>query len=851
MNLSFSLDALSFAIGFITASLFWWLVGRGRPLVAEINQNRTKQRDEAQTQHVSGVEENYRRATFRQAQGMHLAAPLFALEEIVLEPRLLAPLPRIEPGGPISHEDIVTQTLPYLPGWPELAAIYNAPTLTIPQALSGGSNVVLIGQPGVGKTVALAYLASLSANRSEELGSLKEHIPFLVHVADLKLPVNDPKKALEPLVERVLENTPIFDRGRIPDFVENAFRSGRALLLVDGYDELTAEGQQIISNYLKTLLQAYSKTRIVITGAPEYLDGLIGLDFVPLSIAAWNKIDIQQFIQKWGELWTRLVAVETWAQSSQQVDPILLNTWLSTDNHKLSPLELTLKIWAGYAGDSLGPHVLDAVSAHIRRLSPNNTPPAALETLAMQVVINGQPVFDLHSAREWVKSFEPPEETIETQEEEQPPSSDDAEANESEEKGTKKEKKTKVVAPMPSAGLLGKVASTGLLTSHPDNKMRFVHPVICGYLAGRALAGYNAAEMLLNQPDWSGKYLAIHYLSVNTDIGKFVKSMLEWSRSPIQRPLISASRWLRDAPRDAPWRGKIMAALARLLQTEGLPSALRGQALAAFVASDDPAVTTLFRQMVGALSFEVVKLAALGCGAMRDIKSIELLESILHTPNAPARRAACLALVAIGTNDALEIVARTLLNADEELRQAAAEALANDPGEGHAMLKDGATLSDILVRRAVVYGLARLNDSWAIELLQKMQVEDDQWLVRNSAGEALEARNLAENPRVPRPLKTPSETPWLIEFAGTQGIGITPGTPATDILVAALKNGNEEERFGTLQYLRKNLTDGAIMGIYHAMYSDNPELREAAYATLWEIGASGYKLPDPTQFGFS
>jgi len=61
----------------------------------------------------------------------------------------------------------------------------------------------------------------------------------------------------------------------------------------------------------------------------------------------------------------------------------------------------------------------------------------------MQVVINGQPVFDLHSAREWVKSFEPPEETIEIQEEEQPPLSDGADANESGEKETKKEKKTK------------------------------------------------------------------------------------------------------------------------------------------------------------------------------------------------------------------------------------------------------------------------------------------------------------------------------------------------------------------------------------------------------------------------
>ena len=50
-------------------------------------------------------------------------------------------------------------------------------------------------------------------------------------------------------------------------------------------------------------------------------------------------------------------------------------------------------------------------------------------------------------------------------------------------------------------------------------------------------------------------------------------------------------------------------------------------------------------------------------------------------------------------------VARALLQGDEELRRAAAEAMANDPIEGHAMLKEGATLPDILLRRAVVHGL--------------------------------------------------------------------------------------------------------------------------------------------------
>ena len=52
----------------------------------------------------------------------------------------------------------------------------------------------------------------------------------------------------------------------------------------------------------------------------------------------------------------------------------------------------------------------NAIASHVRRLAPSNTPLAALETLAMQVVLNSQPVFDPRSAREWVKSFELPDE---------------------------------------------------------------------------------------------------------------------------------------------------------------------------------------------------------------------------------------------------------------------------------------------------------------------------------------------------------------------------------------------------------------------------------------------------------
>jgi HEAT repeat protein len=271
--------------------------------------------------------------------------------------------------------------------------------------------------------------------------------------------------------------------------------------------------------------------------------------------------------------------------------------------------------------------------------------------------------------------------------------------------------------------------------------------------------------------------------------------------------------------------------------------------MAAFALCGDPGAAAFFRQSLQSLSFELIPLAALGSGAIRDIKATELLASTMSAPSLTPRRAACLALVAIGTPTALEEVARALLNGDDDLRRAAAEALANDPQEGHAMLKDGATLTDILVRRAVVYGLARVNEPWATEILQHVQVDDDQWIVRNSATEVLDSKSHPADPRVPRPLAPHSETPWLIEFAGKQGVGISPGVPATDLLIKALKDGNADERLGALAYLRRTPNEGVLKNIYEAVQSDDPELREAAYQTIWELGSGGVFLPNPVQFG--
>jgi len=838
----------SFFLGFISATIFWLLITRARPLWNEMRANIKEKRESAESRKSNTVEENHRRITLRRAQGMHLAAQLFALDEIIQEPLVISPLQNVEPGVPPKFEDVVSQTLPYLPAWPEIAAVYQPQTLTLGQALGGDAHIVIIGQPGVGKTVALAHLASLAANRSDKLGTLSGHVPFLVHVADLRLPIVDPKDALVPLIEAASEHAPLFDIGKLPDFFKHTFKNGNALLLVDGFDEIPAESQQVISEYFKIVLQSYPLTRIVTTGAPEYLDGLITIGFAPLALCAWSKPQTEKFMEQWGQLWSQTVAMEAWTQSGgtgpDQVDPFLLNVWLGADNELLTPLELTLKAWGAYAGDSLGPHILEIIATHIRRIAPANTPLAALETLGMQVVLNSQPIFDPRKARAWVKSFEVSEEKPEGELSEQQTD----EQNGSDTKPLKGKKTEKVVA-TPTSGLLGKMAASGLLITHPNNKMRFTHSIFAGYLAGHALAQYNAEETILSQPDWSGKYLAMRYFAAQGDATKLIQALVESSSLPIHRPLFAAARWLRDTPKNAPWRGKLFSALAAIMQTPGIPLSLRGQAMAAFAASNDPSAATLFRQFSNSMSFELVQLAVLGSGAMRDVKAVGALENVMEAPSLSVRRAACMALVAIGTNESLEVVAQTLLTGDEDIRRAAGEALANDSGEGHSMLRDGTSIKDILLRRAVVYGLGRIHQQWAIDILKKLQVEDDQWVVRNAATEVLDAKAHLSS-LAPSKLRAPSDTPWLVEFAGKQGMGISPGVPATDILLLALNSEDPDARMAALPFLKFTPSEGVITQLYGAMYKDDPELREAAYNTLWEIGLSGIKLPHPSQYGY-
>lgn len=829
-------------IGFILGVVTTILLGRARPLLRQIRENARERREEAQIRRTSGLEDNHRRLTLRRAQGMHLAAQLFALDEILQEPKLVAPPAQVEPGRVSVTEDIVSQTLPYMPEWTQLAAIYRAPTLGLVEAVTGEANVVIVGEAGAGKTVALAHLASLAANSQVQMEAGRDAVPFFYHIADLQIPFDASKDPLTVVINAAAERAPVFDLRRLPEFVKQSFTNGTALLLVDGYDEVEPQTQSDAAAWFKALGEAYPRARIVTTGTPSQLNGLVGLGFHPLALMAWDDRTASKFIRKWGEAWTRNIIPPT----DGSPDPLLLNEWLDMDNTGLTPFELTLKTWSGYAGDSLGSRVLDFIATHVRRIAPAGTPVAALELLAMQVVMTSQPIFDPRKARAWVKQYDVAED--QPGQEAETAVSEGGEPLPPVEPQKTRGKKSKAGVVAPTYGLLSKMVESGLLVSHPNEKMRFLHPLFNGYLAGQAVGSNNADMTLLSQPDWNGRAVTLRYLAARGDASAVADALLKQSDLPLHRQTFMVARWLKDAPKDAKWRAKVFASLMSILQAEGQPLSLRAQALAAFIASGDPGAAALFRQLLTSRSFEVIPLAALGSGALRDRKAIPVLEEVLQAPVSAVRRAACLALVAIGMDKSIEAVARALLQGDDELRRAAAQALANDPAEGYDILREGATLADIMVRRAVIHGLARVEEPWALEMLKRLQVDDDQWAVRNLANQYVEEISMRD-PRVPRRITPPSETPWLIEFAGKQGVGIPRGGPATDILLKALRYGSTEERLAAIPYLKGGANEGIIGALYHGVYGEDPEVREASFLALQELAADGTSLPHPNQFG--
>jgi len=823
-------NQISFIIGFIAGVLGFWLVTKIRPAFPGfIHDIRTRSKSGG-SRIISGNAQRLRQDMLRYAQGLHLASPLFSLDEIIVEPRILAPPLPAEPGQDKPSEDILTVILPYLPDWPELAARYSGKTFPLVTALSGGANLVLTGSPGSGKTTALAHLVCQLVRKEGPAGGLADFLPVYTHVADLFPERDFDQPIVESICEAVHPNTVSLPGSRLENLLKQSFQFGRILLLVDGLDEVDAEFHRGVTRFLSGLLKEYPETRLVVATTPENYSGLVELGLTPLAIAAWDEGQYLTFINKWSRSWYRHIR-PMMEDGTMQIDPRLLNAWQLAENPIISPIDATLKAWAVFAGDVIGPGHLDALESYVWRMTNHlKDSRPGLEDFALQIVASQEIALDLKNARgiETDLDFD-----TETEQEMKAAQKDIIQ------RGKRSTRKLPSVLP--------DLLDNGILVKHREDRLSFSHVLVTAYLASKALADAQLSHFLSNQPDWSGKTLTLLFLAASRESSPELNELLSENGDPLLRGPLSIGRWLHYAPQNTKWRTKVMRFLASELQHSNIPLGLRSRLLCALLLSGDPGVSVLLRQISHTSSEELRQLSALGMGYLLDHQSVTRLGELLSEPENKISQAACFALVKIGNQQAFELLGSALLHGSDDIRRAVAEALALDPLEGVEILKEAAQMDDLLVRRSAVYGLAQVNQAWADEILNTLALEDKEWVVRSAATQIVEQRDEPDI-RIPTAPQNLHEIPWLAAFAGDRGIGIAPGQPAENLLLTALAEGSPEQQQAALECLQRHPNLDALPLLYENIEYGMGDIQEAAFKTLYSFAAQGLDISKPTVY---
>ncbi|CAM5725538.1 ATP-binding protein [Streptomyces badius] len=168
----------------------------------------------------------------------------------------------------------------------------------IDDLLADRPRVLLRGDAGAGKTTLLWWLAAHASARTlgDALAPLNGLVPFAVPLRTLRARGGTfPGPAeLSGAAGLVVDTAPEGWAGRV-------LESGRALLLVDGLDEVPPEEREQAHTWLSQLLARYPETRCVVTVRPLAVeaDWLRSEDFAELRLLPMRNEDIQAFVGSW------------------------------------------------------------------------------------------------------------------------------------------------------------------------------------------------------------------------------------------------------------------------------------------------------------------------------------------------------------------------------------------------------------------------------------------------------------------------------------------------------------------------------------------------------------------------
>jgi len=781
---NFELEKISFFLGFLTATVLWFVISKLRVWLPDIISNVNKYIKNYRSLQTSGLQNAIRNEAFSRAQKNHIAKDLFALNEILIEPELLVQPILFQEDESKYFESEISNLVPFTPDFPFISRNINVPRISITEAIQKNADLVICGASGSGKTVALAHLVSSLAIKNPNCGLSSSKIPFYLDIHDVDINSLSGLSIADLLIKTLGVRLPSITSQKLPNYINDCLQDNLSILIIDGMDDLHPKDFDKIVKFIKATKLAYSNLQIVLTASHLYLGELLQNNFAPLFLSSWSNDQISNFYSRWNNLWKKDI---TKNRTDEDPNSIILN-WCSTNLRPLNPLEFTLFIWGALSGDLSGTMTIDYIQSFIKRFIPSKEL-AGIAGHFAEILLNS-------------KSF-----TFQTPED-----------------------KNEIYA---------RFFQSELVQVTANGKFKFIHSIFVAYLA--SLLSKENIQITLNDDDfrWSPYHNFLAILSAKTQEPGWISPLISEFSPYFPSNFLFISDWLKLSNQNLSWKNNYKKQLIKLIQDSKSKINMKIRAMAAMVLSFDSSLPAFIRQLLSQNNdqYKILALFAIGC-ANRDSSFTADLISLSQKSTSTIQKYVSIALSTIATENAIHELGRVLLDSDEKIKQLVAECLAFIPPTGHEILKEAITLEDIVVRRASIYGFIKINNLWANQTLRDMSIQDSQWVVRNSASQALEFIE-GGNPNIPDKILTLSETPWLVELAGKENLGVATDQAISKSLLYALESENFRDKYKAVRTASQTTNKDIVTKLQkEAVNSTDDSLINLIYISLFFMANS-------------
>lgn len=786
----FQLERISFFIGFATATLFWWLFVKFRKWWPEIISSLKKMRENLRRNQTSGVVIALRKDVLKRSQSNHIGANLFSLKEIYVEPAYLIP-----PHLTVENEKSLFQNeaailVPFTPDLPILSRNFSVPKITIGEAVQKYERIAINGLPGTGKSSALAFLAGCLAEKNAVCGNISGKMPFYFHVHDTDLSGLSDQDLAVVIYKAISVYLPVSQLPKLSKFINFELTTGNAVILLDGFDELSENESRKFMQWLHSALAEYPQIQWVLTTSPYYHDDLEKLNFVVLPIAAMSNADVALLREKWVSLWYQHI-FSAESQNQYYLKRELLMNWAAAFPAGYTPLEHTLYIWGALSGDLRGSDTLSIYESYFSRIFQAGYSPDALAAFAYPFIETGS---------------------------------------------------TALQAKRIEGSLSEPLLEWGVLSRRNDY-LTFNHIDLLAFLASMYPKVKQTSERIELLVRNSIESTYVGFLAARNAQPEWFVDSLKLDQAPLYYNLTLVFPWLRHVPIKTPWRSDLFKLLIQIIQNPITPAGIKIRLLSAFAYANDPSLNVFCKQLLTQSDDNYKMLALLLIGSTGTDNSLngEIIGLLPHS-SPQIQKYSALALSVFEDEQSYHALATLLLNADEDVRKLVAECLSKMKLQGVDILKDAITLEDISIRRSAIFGLVHINALWAYELLGKLSIDDPQWVVRNVAHQAVEFLD-THSQLIPRIVPPLYEREWIIQFAADQNLGISPDVNPTPILIKAMTSGSDHEKMNAMAALPLVLEGNPDINLIRMVYDTNKQVSEMSANMIWRIFQAGAEIP--------